>query len=78
MIGAFGDILHKNSVKWWYVTTFLLYLKKIEYELGIDIRGLACFCPRVAATLPSALFNGFRYSRMERHGNVNKESLYYI
>ena len=21
-IGAFGDILHKNSVKWWYVTTF--------------------------------------------------------
>ena len=21
--GAFGDILHKNSVKWWYVTTFL-------------------------------------------------------
>jgi len=27
-IGAFGDILHKNSVKWWYVTTFLLYLQK--------------------------------------------------
>ncbi|MBR0300731.1 MAG: hypothetical protein IJQ93_10495, partial [Bacteroidales bacterium] len=22
-IWAFGDILHKNSVKWWYVTTFL-------------------------------------------------------
>lgn len=42
------DIFHKNSVKWWYVTTFFaIFAKNVEYELGRDIRGLACFAASV-------------------------------